>query len=144
MTDAAAESRDQARRTLVEIVQGRTEDEIVERVNAMGVDSLLDRILEGMRSAFVAERAGGAEAVIQWDVAAPDAVRSYQLEVAGGECVLHRGTPLAPRVTLSLSLPDFLRFVAGQLDAMQAFLSGRLRLSGDVLFAQSMRSWFAD
>jgi hypothetical protein len=35
-----------------------------------------------------------------------------------------------------------LRIVGGELDGRQAFMSGRVRLSGDVLLAQAMRGWF--
>jgi len=45
-------------------------------------------------------------------------------------------------VTLALALADFLRFIAGQLDGMQGFMGGKLKLTGDIMFAQSMRSWF--
>ena len=45
-------------------------------------------------------------------------------------------------MTLGQSLPDFLRFIAGELDGMQAFMSGKLRLSGDLMFAQNMQRWF--
>ena len=42
-----------------------------------------------------------------------------------------------------MALPDFLRFLTGQLDGMQAFMTGKLKLSGDMMFAQSMQAWFA-
>jgi putative sterol carrier protein len=32
---------------------------------------------------------------------------------------------------------------AGQLDGMQAFMTGKLKLTGDMMFAQSMQAWFA-
>ena len=35
------------------------------------------------------------------------------------------------------------RFMAGQLDGMQAFMTGKLKLSGDMMFAQTMQAWFA-
>jgi putative sterol carrier protein len=45
-------------------------------------------------------------------------------------------------VTLGLSLPDFLRLILGQLDGMQAFMGGKLKLSGEIMLAQTMQSWF--
>jgi putative sterol carrier protein len=46
-------------------------------------------------------------------------------------------------VTLGMALPDFLRFITGKLDGMQAFMSGKLKLAGDMMFAQTMQTWFA-
>jgi putative sterol carrier protein len=45
-------------------------------------------------------------------------------------------------VTLTFSLADFLRFVAGQLDGMQAFMAGKLQLAGDMMFATTLQTWF--
>jgi putative sterol carrier protein len=45
-------------------------------------------------------------------------------------------------VTLALAFPDFLRLVSNKLDGMQAFFSGKLKLTGDMMFAQTMQGWF--
>src|SRR5438132_1209472 len=55
---------------------------------------------------------------------------------------LAKGAPGPARVTLALAFPDFLRLVSGKLDGMQAFFSGKLKVSGDMMFAQTMQSWF--
>jgi putative sterol carrier protein len=79
---------------------------------------------------------------VQWDVNAPDGTHSRHLTIADGTIEVSQGKADSPRVTLILSLADFLRFVAGQLDGMQAFMSGKLRLMGDMMFAQVMQAWF--
>ena len=45
-------------------------------------------------------------------------------------------------MTFALPLPDFLRLILGQLDGMQAFMGGKLKLSGEIMLAQAMQSWF--
>jgi hypothetical protein len=109
----------------------------------MGVDAVLSKIFEGMAGRFQPERAGGQSAVIGWDVTAPDGTRSWQLKVVDGTCTAEMGGTEAARVTLGLALPDFLRMMAGKLDGMQAFMTGKLKLSGDMMFAQSVQAWFA-
>jgi putative sterol carrier protein len=54
-----------------------------------------------------------------------------------------KGAGESPRVTLGLALADFVRFVSGKLDGMQAFMAGKLKLTGDMFFAQTMQTWFA-
>jgi putative sterol carrier protein len=55
-----------------------------------------------------------------------------------------KGAAESPRVTLALNLPDFLRMMTGELNGMQAFTSGRLKISGDLMFSQALASWFKD
>ena len=85
----------------------------------------------------------GQSAVVQWDVDAPDGTHSRTVHIADGSCKVETGTTASPRLTLTLTLPDFLRFVAGQPDGMQAFMSGKLKLGGDIMLAQTMQAWFA-
>jgi putative sterol carrier protein len=136
-------SNDDARAALVELVDGRSDEEVVKAAEDLGVDTLLDQVFDGMQQAFQPDKAAGQSAVVQWDVNAPDGTRSHTVHIADGKCTVSSGAAESPRLTLTLALPDFLRFVAGQLDGMQAFMSGKLKLAGDIMLAQTMQSWFA-
>jgi putative sterol carrier protein len=80
--------------------------------------------------------------VIQYDVTASGKTHTFQLKVANGKCEVGRGAGGPARVTLTLALPDFLRLVSGKLNGMQAFMTGKLKLGGDMMFAQTMQGWF--
>jgi putative sterol carrier protein len=136
-------STDDARSALVELVEGHSDDEITKAAEELGVDTLLDQVFVGMEQAFQPEKAAGQSAVVQWDVDAPDGKHSRTVHIADGTCKVEPGAAESPRLTLTLTLPDFLRFVAGQLDGMQAFMSGKLKLGGDIMLAQTMQAWFA-
>lgn len=45
-------------------------------------------------------------------------------------------------MTIGLSVPDFLRLVAGDLDATQAFMAGKLKIKGDMMFATQVPQMF--
>lgn len=128
---------------LGELIDGRSDDEINQAVNEMGTDQVLDQIFGEMKNRFQADKAAGQSAVIQWDIAAPDSTRTYQVKIENGTCEVAKGTDATPRVTLGLTLADFMRFISGKLDGMQAFMSGKLKLAGDMMFAQTMQAWFA-
>ena len=128
---------------LVELVAGKSDDELNQLATDLGVETLLGQIFAGMQQAFVPDKAVGVDATVQWDITAADGVHSWHVAVSEGACAVGPGPADAPRVTLGQSLPDFLRFIAGELDGMQAFMSGKLRLSGDLMFAQTMQGWFA-
>lgn len=128
---------------LGELLEGRTDDEINEFVAAMGVDVILGQIFAAMEERFQADKAAGQSAVVQWDITTPEQTYSFAVSIADGKCTATAGTGDAPRLTLGLALPDFMRFIAGKLDGMQAFMSGKLKLGGDMMFAQQMQAWFA-
>jgi putative sterol carrier protein len=128
---------------LAALLDGRTDDDINEVVTSMGVDAVLDQVASAMEERFQADRAQGQNAVIQWDVDAPDGAHSFHLTIADGTCTAATGPATEPRVTIGLALADFLRLVAGQLDSMGAFMAGKIKVTGDLMFAQSMQTWFA-
>ena len=133
----------QSREELAEMIEGKSDDEINAGVAALGTEKVLSQIFEYMAGRFQPERASGQSAVIGWDITSPEGTHSWQLKVADGTCTAAAGNAEAARVTLGMALPDFLRFLTGKLDGMQAFMTGKLKLSGDMMFAQSMQAWFA-
>ena len=85
----------------------------------------------------------GQSAVVQWDVTdSSGGLHSFHFAVDNGVCTAAVGAADSPRVTLGFGVPAFLKFLAGQLDGMQAFMGGQLKLTGDMMFAQTMQAWF--
>jgi putative sterol carrier protein len=140
VSDAPTED---ARAALVELVEGHSDEEINQAAEQLGVETLLDQVFDGMQQAFQPEKAAGQNAVVQWNVDAPGGTHSRTVHIADGTCTVEPGGAENPRLTLTLTLADFLRFVSGQLDGMQAFMSGKLKLGGDIMLAQTMQAWFA-
>jgi alkyl sulfatase BDS1-like metallo-beta-lactamase superfamily hydrolase len=132
-----------SRDELAAMIEGKSDDEITAGVAERGTEKVLGQILDFMAGRFQPERAGNQTAVIGWDITSPEGTHSYQLNVADGTCTVVPGNAEPARVTLSMTLPDFLRFLTGQLDGMQAFMTGKLKLVGDMMFAQSMQAWFS-
>jgi len=137
-----ADDRQKRREELAATLEGRSDEEITQGVLAQGADTVLQQIFAGMCEAFLADKAGSQSAVIQYDVNVGGTVHSYQLKIAGGKCELVKGAAGPARVTLTLQSPDFLRLVTGKLNGMQAFMTGKLKLTGDMMFAQVMQGWF--
>ena len=138
MADFQASSPEELRA----LIEGRSDEEINAGLKVSGVEKALDAVFDGMVQAFIPEKAKGQGAVIQYDVGTADGKHSYQLKVDGGTCTVSKGSPESARVTLALAAPDFLRLVTGKLNGQTAFFQGKLKLSGDMMFAQTMQSWF--
>jgi putative sterol carrier protein len=132
-------SRDQ----LTGMVDGHSDDEIVAAATAFGVDQLIDEVLHGQWAAFQADRAAGQQAVILWEIAAPDAVHQRTITVDDGAWTIGPGPAASARLVLAMSLADFLRLQAGRIDGLDAFLNGKLKMAGDIGFPQTMQQWFA-
>jgi putative sterol carrier protein len=137
-----ADDRQKRRQELAATLEGRSDEEITQGVLAQGADTVLHQIFSGMTEAFLPDKAGSQSAVIQYDINVGGTVHSYQLKIAGGKCELVKGAAGPARVTLALQAPDFLRLVTGKLNGMQAFMTGKLKLTGDMMFAQVMQGWF--
>ena len=137
-----ADDRQKRRQELAATLEGRSDEEITQGVVAQGADTVLGQIFAGMVEAFLPQKAGSQSAVIQYDINVGGTVHSYQLKIAGGKCELVKGAAGPARVTLALQAPDFLRLVTGTLNGMQAFMTGKLKLTGDMMFAQVMQGWF--
>ncbi|HEX4335221.1 MAG TPA: SCP2 sterol-binding domain-containing protein [Polyangiaceae bacterium] len=124
------------------LINGKSDAEINSTVEGMGAESALEKVFDGMTKAFLADKAKGQTAVIQWDIKTPSSAFTYQVNVADGKCTFTKGSPDKARVTLSAALPDFLRVITGQIAGQQAFFSGKLKLAGDMMFAMTQENWF--
>ena len=119
-------------------------DEEIQAMVKGNEEAMLDGMFDGMQAAFDPTAATDQSAVIQYVIDSPAGEISYQLNVADGVCEVVKGPAESPRVTLALNLPDFLRMMTGELNGMQAFTSGKLKITGDLMFSQVLSSWFKD
>ena len=94
-------------------------------------------IINQMPGAFLPEAAVGVEAIIQYNVAAP-----MYAQIANGECSVHEGTHDDPTVSLTTSDEDLISILKGDMDGVTAFMTGKLQIDGDIMFAQRMNSFF--
>ena len=124
-----------------EMVKGRSDEEILTSVKG-NEEVLLDGIFDAMKAAFDPAAAVGQSAIAQYDLDTPGGLVSYQIKVDSGTCSVGKGAPGEARVTMAMSMPNFVRLMAGVLDATQAFMNGQLKISGDVMFAQNVGTWF--
>ena len=124
-----------------EMVKDRSDEEILTSVKG-NEEALLDGIFDAMKGAFDPSAAVGQSAIVQYDLDTPQGLLNYQVKVDNGACTIEKGTSGESRVTMAMSLPNFVRLMAGVLDATMAFTSGQLKISGDIMFSQNLATWF--
>ena len=64
------------------------------------------------------------------------------MSIAQGSCSTAPGTGTAAQVTAQIAVPKFMRMLTGTLDPVMAFMSGELKVRGDLMLAQQMQGWF--
>ena len=126
-----------------ELVRNTGDAEIESGIRAAGVDTVLERIFQGMAERFAPDKATGVDAVIQWVVTDQGADHPYNVTIRNGTCVAAAGKADAPKVTLTAALVPFLRLIAGQENGVQLFMKGALKVGGDLMFSQRVQTFFA-
>jgi putative sterol carrier protein len=127
---------------LAEMVKGLSDEELDEAVRNLGVDGVLTNIFDGMQQRFIPEKAAGVDCTIQYDIATDGDTKQWMVKFAEGRCEASPGPAPGPRLTLQLSLVDFVRLVLGQAEGSQLFMGGKLKLQGDMMFAMQMQTFF--
>lgn len=132
---------DDARALLAEAVKGKSDDEINALVGTFGgTETALDTLFEGMKSALNPDKA--IDCVVGYELTENGTTHAYAVTIKGKAATYEKRDPSDARVTIGLAVPDFLRLVAGDLDPMQAFMQGKLKLKGDMMFAQQVPQMF--
>lgn len=98
-------------------------------------------LLERMPGAFLPARAGGIDAVVQLEFTGAEAGEWFVV-IRDSTLQVRQGRAPAARLTLSADAQDVVRIFTGELGGMQAFLSGRLRISGDTNLAMRLAGLF--
>ncbi|MCB9643401.1 MAG: SDR family NAD(P)-dependent oxidoreductase [Myxococcales bacterium] len=101
----------------------------------------LEEVFAKMPASFRPEKAEGTHVVFQYALSGTGG-GTWHVVVKDQTCNVQKGEHSAPTVTLKMSAQDFLRFVQGELDPMQAFTSGKLRISGDMMASRLIQKLF--
>jgi putative sterol carrier protein len=125
-----------------ELVRSTSDDQIETGIRAAGIETVLDRIFQGMQERFAPDKAADVDTTIQWVVTDQGNEYPYQFTIKNGACTQARGRADSPRVTLTAGLVPFLRLIAGQENGVQLFMRGALKVGGDLLFSQRVQTFF--
>jgi putative sterol carrier protein len=127
------------------------------RTVATSSDERLGRLVSGWRRRLVLggifrqmprrlnrEQAKNADAVVDWKIkdAKTDKLDHFQVTIKNGKCRVTRHPTETPRATLEMDTVDFLRLAAGVKQGPELFMSGRLKIEGDLMWTANLASLF--
>ena len=106
--------------------------------------STLDEIFRRMAEHVEPSKAKGNDAVVHFKILdAPEGgYDHYEVVIADGVCAATDEPSRDPRVTFSVGPVAFLRLVSGNAAGPMLFMSGKLKIEGDLMFASTMTSLF--
>ncbi len=98
-----------------------------------------NKIKEMMVERLKPEKAEGIDAVIQIDLTGDNGGQFY-LQIADGTVTANDGVSDDARMTMKASAEDWHKVITGQMNGMQAFMSGKLKVTGDMGLAMKLQS----
>jgi putative sterol carrier protein len=109
---------------------------------------ITSKIFAGMARQFDGKRGADLDVTVRWEVGRADRppTETWDLVIRDGKARAVRVTetePAAARTTIGLDRPTLLELAIGNLNGPQAYLSGRLRMKGDVMLAQRLTTLIA-
>lgn len=99
------------------------------------------QLIEDMPHYFRPERAGRANAVIQFHISGEDGGDWY-VTIKNKTCTVAEGVTASPNATVRMEAGDYVALATGKLGSMKAFTSGRVKATGDISILQRMDRWF--
>jgi putative sterol carrier protein len=90
---------------------------------------------------FNKEAAKGLNAVYQFDLSG-DGGGKWHMMIDNGSLTVQEGAHPSPNITISMVAKDYLDMLAGKLNGQMAFMTGKLRIAGDLGLALKLQSLF--
>jgi putative sterol carrier protein len=99
-------------------------------------------VFEQMPSRLNKDASKGLKAVYQFDLSG-DGGGKWAVVINNDQCHVQEGTDPSPNITITAAAKDYLDIVAGKLNPQMAFMTGKLRIGGDMGLALKLQSLFS-
>jgi putative sterol carrier protein len=102
----------------------------------------VSELMQKMPGAFIPEKAQGVDAVIHFKFTGEEA-GEWNAKIKDGKVDVAPGAPLnQANMTLTADSSDYVKIFTGELDGMQAFMQGKIKLGGDLNLAMKLMQMF--
>lgn len=101
----------------------------------------IEMLMDMLPGLFLPDRAAGVDVDIQAHLTG-DGGGDYVVMIHEQQVIAREGTVENPNITVTASAKDALDIANRRLDPMRAFLSGKVRMTGDMRLAMSLVGLF--
>lgn len=108
-------------------------------------ERILAEIFARMGAHIRPDRARDLHAVVHWRLSGglgEGGYERYETVIAHGSCTVSREMRSSPRVTITIAPPDFFRLITHQATPAVLFVTGRIKVKGDLAFAAGLIGFF--
>lgn len=98
-------------------------------------------IFQGMMERFNPEKAAGLNATVQFDLSGEGGGK-WAVQIADGKVDVVKGGVDNPTATVKMSADDYADMTSGKLNAMTAFMTGKVKVEGDLNTVMKFQSLF--
>jgi len=99
-------------------------------------------VFEAIEGRELPEQSGNLKATIQFDLSGEGGGEWY-VTVANRQATVSQGVASNPNVTFNSSVNDYLAIINGDLNPVNAFMQGKVRVQGDMGLVMKMQSLFS-
>ena len=96
---------------------------------------------DALQNRFKADKAADTDAVIQWEISG-DGGGTWHAVIKDSTCTINEGPASNPHLTLQLSVQDWLDMNEGKKTRQMLFMTGKLKLKGEMGLALKVGSLF--
>ena len=119
------------------------DDTLAELLSGPLREAIVPEVFRRMPERFMPDAAGDIEAVVEWSITGgADGADRALIRVGGGRCELLEPQAAEPDATLEMDAPELVRLITGRSDPAEAFMTGRLKVRGDVMTAARIPTLF--
>src|ERR1051325_9847268 len=101
----------------------------------------VDETFEAMPGRFRGDKASASRATIQYDISG-EGGGTWNAVIKDGQCTVSKGAGTNPNLTLQISAQDWLDMLSGKQSGQMLFMSGKLKVKGDMGLAMKLGSMF--
>lgn len=98
-------------------------------------------IFDNLSDQFDAGKAGDMDATVQFDLSGDNGGKWYVV-VADGNVAVENGAAEAPTATIRMDADDYKAMMTGELNPMNAFMTGKVKVEGDLNTVMKFQTLF--
>jgi putative sterol carrier protein len=126
------------------LVSQASDEQLAEAMGGPQREPALREIFRRIAEHVDPQKAKGHDAVIHFQITGrPDGGSDdYELVLREGKGTVHETPTAEPRLTLRVDPVGFLKLITNQVSGPQLFMTGKLKIEGDLMFAPQVASLF--
>lgn len=101
----------------------------------------ITEIFDRMPQVFKADKAGSFDATVQFDLSG-DEGGAWYVVIADGSAAVEKGSADDPSAVIRMDASDFRDMMTGKLDPMNAFMTGKVKVEGDLNTVMKFQTLF--